>query len=106
MGPSRLPRAATVGLSPLRWQDLSARREQLRGDWPPTCPLCRTALAERDDDLRWQAEHGRLVQLPDGCGAHRYCAIENPHRDPALIVAHEHAPVNGAERREPDRRRA
>jgi hypothetical protein len=95
MGPPR-PTIATPGLPPLRWADVCARREQAGSDWPAPCPLCREPLAEREDDLRWLAEHGRLVQLPDGCGAHRYCAVENPHRNPALIADHEHEPWIGA----------
>jgi hypothetical protein len=102
---SRLPRDTNVGLPPLRWSDLDGRRAG-NGAWPPPCPLCRTPLASHDDDLRWLADHGRLVRLPDGCGAHRYCAIENPNRDPALIVAHEHVTDHdGSDRRRQDRRR-
>jgi len=96
---SSRPPHATAGVSPLRWSDIQARRDELGRDWPPPCPLCRTPLGERDDDLRWLAENGRLVALPDGCGAHRYCAIENPNRNPALIVAHEHEPADGEQRR-------
>lgn len=105
MGPPRPPIAAN-GLSPLRWSDVTARRQQGGGDWPSSCPLCREPLAQGDEDLRWLAENGRLVQLPDGCGAHRYCAIENPHRNPALIIEHEHEPVGVTGERRRDERRS
>lgn len=97
MGPLRSPIAPT-GLAPLRWTEICARREA-GGQWTATCPLCREPLAHRDDDLRWLADFGRLVSLPDGCPAHRYCAIENPHRNPALIVDHAHEPLAAPELR-------
>jgi hypothetical protein len=105
MGTSRLPRDANGGLPPLRWLALAARRDQFGDGWPPNCPLCQTPLGTHEDDVRWLADNGRLVELPDGCGAHRYCAIENPNRNPALIAEHEHGPAHGAERRRADRRR-
>ncbi len=93
MRPPRSPIAAT-GLSPLRWADIGARREQAGPAWPSMCPLCREPFPERDEDVRWLAEHGRLLTLPDGCAAHRYCAVENPHRDPARIMEHECDPAS------------
>ncbi len=98
MGPlhSTAPAAAVASLG---WPEIAARREQAGDAWPTVCPLCREPFGARDDDVRWLAEHGRLVRLPDGCAAHRYCAIENPHRDPALIAEHECDPASPA----PDR---
>jgi len=94
MGPLRSP-TATDGLSSLRWSDVCARRERHASGWPTLCPLCGKSFGPGDDDVRWLADFGRLVQLPDGCAAHRYCAIENPHRNPVLIVDHACDPATG-----------
>lgn len=94
MGPRR-PTAPSAQLGTLGWPEITALRAGTVSEWPTLCPLCRRAFGEGEDDLRWLADHGRLVRLPDGCAAHRYCAIENPRRDPALIVAHECDPAGG-----------
>jgi hypothetical protein len=92
MGPLH-PSVPSAPLGPLGWPDINARRAETGSDWPTLCPLCSRPFGEVDDDLRWLAEHGRLVRLPDGCAAHRYCAIENPKRNPALIVEHDCDPA-------------
>jgi hypothetical protein len=68
--------------------------------------MCRRSFGS-DADVRWMADNNRLVQLPDGCGAHRYCAVENPRRNAGLIIEHEcpSADTDG-ERRRADRRAA
>ncbi len=86
-------RTDAEAVRPLTWEEIVGRgRSQQRA---ATCPLCRERLDHGDgrEHLRWLADYGRLVVLPDGCAAHRYCAVENPRRDHALLVAHTHEPA-------------
>ena len=105
MGPLHSP-VATPALPSLRWADICARRREEGDGWPASCPICRQPFGERDADVRWLADFGRLVHLPDGCAAHRYCAVENPHRDPALITGHAHDEPRGESDRRAGERRA